>query len=100
MTPVKFKQCNHTLAKPADMTNAQCRPLLVWTDGTCFLSCWKLSWRERLAALFFGRAWVWIYGKFYPPVCVEARRTPFFTKGRLYVDVPPGSARRNPPETR
>ena len=44
--------------------------LHAWSDGREQISCWRLSWRERLAVLFSGRVWLRVIGR-QPPVCVE-----------------------------
>ena len=30
----------------------------VWTDGLESISCWKMSLRERISALIFGKVWL------------------------------------------
>ncbi len=58
---------------PEDVTGID--PLPVWTDAKQCVSCWKMSWRERLSALLFGRVWVAILsGDTQPPVYVQASR--------------------------
>ncbi|HXI16287.1 MAG TPA: hypothetical protein VNM48_07935 [Chloroflexota bacterium] len=38
-------------------------------DGTPVLtSCWRLSWRDRLALLIRGRLWLQIMGTAQPPI--------------------------------
>jgi hypothetical protein len=78
MKPVRFKHHNQIL-KPsgkkysANVTGVE--PLPIWTDGEQCVSCWRMSWRERLSALLFGRIWVAILsGWTQPPVWVEAAR--------------------------
>ena len=34
------------------------------------LSCWKMTWKERLEVLLTGRVWLWVIGH-HPPVSVE-----------------------------
>lgn len=36
----------------------------------CFVSCWRLSWRERVLALVGGRIWLNVLGNRHPPVWV------------------------------
>ena len=79
MTPVKFKESNRTLGKPESMTDEECGSLDVYTDGESCLSCWRMSFLERLRALFFGRVWLWVvfgHGT-QPPVALECKRTAF-----------------------
>lgn len=41
------------------------------SDGQpCFVSCWKMTWKERLQALFAGRVWLGVLGSGHPPVWV------------------------------
>lgn len=50
----------------------------LWSDGEECVSCWRLSWRERFSALFFGRVWVsMLTGKTQPPAYVEASNNYF-----------------------
>ena len=69
MTPADFPQANRTLTKPEGMTDSECGPLPTYTDGATCISCWRLTWRERLAALFSGRVWLGVLsGQTQPPV--------------------------------
>lgn len=57
MKPIKFKEQNCTFAKnqPEDM------PLPAYRYNTRYgqvVSCWKLSFWERLRLLFTGKLWV------------------------------------------
>ncbi len=81
MEPKNFKYANVTLAKPADMTDEECGSLPVFTDGRVCISLWKMSWRERLSALFFGNLWIFVHsGYTQPPVQAMARREIFGEK--------------------
>lgn len=74
MEPIDFSGSNKTLIKPMGLTDEECGSLPVFTDGTTCLSCWKLSFKERINALFFGKAWLWVWsGKTQPPVKIEIR---------------------------
>ncbi len=80
MTPSLFFGSNRVLGPPEehDCMRMQIAPLPVWTDGEVCLSSWKLSLRERVAALVFGRVWLWVAsGRTQPPVSLSAERTPF-----------------------
>ena len=78
MKPINFPQANKALLQPEGMTDEECGSLPVHTDGHTCLSLWKLSWRERLSALFFGKAWLWVYsGQTQPPVALMAYRDVF-----------------------
>ena len=76
MKPANFILANSTVGTPQageDVIAA----LPIFNDGERSLSCWKLSWRERLSALVFGRAWVWVKsGKSMPPMSAEIFRNP------------------------
>lgn len=58
MKPIKFEQANKNLLKPENMTDEECSSLWVYNDGMPCVSCWRLTWKERLKALFFGRVWL------------------------------------------
>lgn len=80
MEPLKFEQQVVILTKPNNMTDEECGPLPVYSDGQQCISLWRMSWRERLSSLFFGRVWLQIYsGKTQPPVALLATRK-FFKK--------------------
>jgi hypothetical protein len=87
MTPRKFKQVTGVLARPPDMNDEECAKLPVYQGklGTgkhahkyC-LSCWGMSWRERLHALIFGRVWVWVISgsETQPPIALSVEYNPF-----------------------
>ena len=45
--------------------------------GQC-ISCWKLSWRQRIAALVHGRVWLSVLsGYTQPPVWMDCSKTVF-----------------------
>jgi len=78
MRPVEFKYQNNVL-QPSDKKYSKnvtgIDPLPIWTDGEQCVSCWRMSWRERLSALVFGRVWLAILsGRTQPPVWVGASR--------------------------
>jgi len=78
MEPIQFKEANKTLTKPQGMTDEQCGNLPTYSDGVQCISCWKMTWRERLSALFFGRVWLWVIsGVTQPPVALEAKKNIF-----------------------
>ena len=79
MKPIEFKYANWRLDPPAGKEYSEnvtgIDPLPVWTDGEQCVSCWQMTWRERLAALLFGRVWLAVLsGSTQPPVCIEAGR--------------------------
>jgi len=54
MKPIKFKGHNLVVAK--DQSEYQQLPVHRSDDGT-LISCWSLTWRERIKLLFTGRLW-------------------------------------------
>ncbi len=40
--------------------------LPVFDDGDCCLSCWKLTFAERVRVLFSGRVWLCVKGRQVP----------------------------------
>ena len=78
MKPVWFKFSNQTL-QPSGQEYSEnvesVAPLSVWTDGAQCVSCWRMSLRERLSALLFGRVWLALLsGETQPPVSLVASR--------------------------
>lgn len=58
MKPIEFKEMNCTLAK--DQPEYLPLPVKVTDDGIV-ISCWELSFKEKLKILFTGKLWVSIY---------------------------------------
>jgi hypothetical protein len=80
VSPKVFEQANAVLGAPANTNGRNVEGLAVYTDGEQCISCWKLSWRERLSALFFGKAWLYVLGgRTQPPISIEVRHTIFPT---------------------
>ena len=78
MKPIKFEESN-TLFKGYIQTNGEAvADLHVFAHEGELLSCWKMSFKERLLALVFGRAWLCIRTKErHPPVWLQCYRTAF-----------------------
>jgi len=87
MKPTQFEYANRQLGPPSEFLERCDRrsplelhvegidPLPVWTDGEQCVSCWRMSLRERLAALLFGRVWLTVLsGSTQPAVCIVAAR--------------------------
>ena len=73
MTPTTFDGSNATLAAPADMP--ECNPLPIEHHADGMLSCWRMTWHERIAALLFGRVWLNVAaGRGHPPVWLRCER--------------------------
>ena len=78
MKPIKFEEANKNLLKPENMTDEECSSLWVHTDGRECISCWKLSFKQRLSALFYGKVWLSVLsGYTQPPVWLDCRKTVF-----------------------
>lgn len=59
MKPIKFREMTVTWATVTWAENQpEYRPLPAFTDERETISCWRLSWRERLQALLGGRLWL------------------------------------------
>ena len=76
MKPISFGYSNKVLL-PSNQEYSRnvigVSPLTIWTDGEQCVSCWRMSFRERLSALLFGRVWLAILsGETQPPVYVVA----------------------------
>lgn len=85
MNPIKFKGMQTSLGRPDGTTEEQSGPLPIVhlnreAMGTTCVSCWRMSWRERLKALVTGRVWVEVWsGATQPPISIGADK-PFRTK--------------------
>ena len=78
MKPIKFKQANTNLLKPDSMTDEECTNLWVYCDGEQCISCWKLSFLQRIKALLFGKVWLSVLsGQTQPPVWLDCDKTVF-----------------------
>jgi len=76
MKPQNFFLANTTVGKP-ETGKDEVAALPIFTDGDRCLSRWKMTWRERFSAFFFGTAWVWVKsGKTMPPMLIQASRNP------------------------
>ena len=77
MKPIKFDEQNGSLTAPIDFSG--CDDLPVCKTGLDIVSCWKMSLRERIAGLFFGKVWICIRaGKTHPPIFLNCEKTFFF----------------------
>ena len=54
MTPASFNEQTCVLAED----QPEYQPLPVFRNDDEFISCWKLTWMERLRILFTGRLWL------------------------------------------
>ena len=75
--PRNFKEANQIL-QPGSHPGYEVCPLDIFSNGDYCLSCWRLSLRERLSALFFGKAWLYsLSGTTQPPTWVQIMRSAF-----------------------
>lgn len=74
MKPTDFPQANRTFHRPRSMTDEECEPLRVYvlTNHYALISCWRPTWRERLAILLGRPVWLWVSGGSHPPVALTA----------------------------
>lgn len=79
MEPIKFKQSNITLRAPKGQEKS-CGSLPVYRDDDQIISCWQLSFKERLRALLIGRIWLGIQGSNTAPVWLCCRKTVFLKR--------------------
>jgi hypothetical protein len=71
MKPTNFPNANKVL-KATPGQEGEVIDLHVWSDGQHCVSCWKMSWRDRIRVLFTGTVWFWAMGRTHPPVLLEA----------------------------
>ena len=82
MKPVKFPEANKNLLKPQNMSEKECGSLWVFNDGNQCISCWKMTWKQRIKAIFWGRVWLSVMsGQTQPPVWVDCDKTVFTAGG-------------------
>lgn len=75
MKPVWFSGANREFICP-DVEN--CESLFAWAGNNLIISCWKLSFRERLSAFLFGTVWVTLLSQNAPPpMALDAKRDVF-----------------------
>jgi len=82
--PIDFPESNLNLSVCEEHAKQGVEPMKAafaqFPNGTQgVLECWRLSWKERLGALFLGRVWVSLMvGRTHvPPVSVWVERSPF-----------------------
>lgn len=82
MNPISFKESNRTLTKPDTMTDDECSSLEIYSDGQQCISCWKMSFKERLQAVLFGKIWIGVVsGLTQPPIWLLTGRSAFVKAG-------------------
>jgi len=79
MKPTQFKYSNKVLQPGGAQYSGnitEVAPLPVWSDGEQCVSCWQMTFKERLSALLFGRVWLAVLsGETQPPVAVVVSRS-------------------------
>ena len=80
MIPIEFDEQNGVLTKPDGMTDEQCRSLPCFRNGERVISCWQMSWKERLVALVTGKVWVSVWSGHSSPPIVLMIDTPFLSQ--------------------
>lgn len=83
MVPIRFPEVNVTLSKPDLMSDEECKSLPVFRDGERCISCWKLTWKEKLSVVFYGKVWLSVFGgSTQPPVWLLGSKTAFVKLGK------------------
>ncbi|MDP3452063.1 MAG: hypothetical protein Q8R90_03820 [Bacteroidales bacterium] len=81
MKPVKFKEQNQQLGPPPGISEEECSPLPVYTDGKQCISCWELTPEEIAKVSKTGRIWLSVLsGQTQPPVWLSAAETVFIER--------------------
>ena len=66
--PTKFAEANSRWVGQGDIGDLP----TYGGEGGVHVSCWKLSWRERLRVLWTGRVWLLVWAEVHPAVLVSA----------------------------
>jgi hypothetical protein len=71
-----FKEANRVFALPDRKLNEKRGDLTAQYDevGNQVVSLWVMSWRERIAALVYGRVWLGVAGEIPPPVWLSCEK--------------------------
>ena len=79
--PIDFKQSNMWLSVCEEHKKLGAESMhaahIQYENGiNAILECWKLSWKERLSVLFFGKVWlsIWTMPDHVPPVYIAGER--------------------------
>jgi len=76
MKPIEFPEKNVVFAK--DQPQYLPLPAYIGPDGIV-ITCWQMTWRERLRALFTGRMWLTVltFNNPLQPLRPSIEKTPF-----------------------
>ncbi len=80
MRPVTFPEQNVVFVPPKGM-EGQCGNLPAFKGEGQVISCWRLTFWERLLLLFTGRLWFSVIGDDQPPIWLGVH-TPFIRHRR------------------
>lgn len=77
MRNIAFKEATKVIQAPPGRQDIEA--IQVNVAGQVVTSCWKLTWRERWAALRHGLVWCRVIspGGGMPPIALDAMKTPF-----------------------
>lgn len=85
MKPIKFKQANVNLTAPKDWNdkdNGKCGDLAVYVDKKLVVSCWRLSFMDKIKLVFNRKVRVWMFvhttSMTQPPVSFSVAKTVFY----------------------
>lgn len=77
MKPIKFNECNLTLLG-REIEGKRIRNLPAYSDGKLIMSCWKMNFKDRIKAFFFGTIWLQIRAQdTHPPVAMICDKNGF-----------------------
>ncbi len=77
MSPVPFPEQTSVLGAPPDWDakkHGPCDGLPVHFADGIYTSCWRATWRERLALLFGARLWLTVVSSGHPPVALGVKK--------------------------
>jgi hypothetical protein len=81
VTPTEFPEVNITLT---GAPGSGVLDLPTYRDEDGVVSCWRMSWRERIAALWYGRVWFHASAQTHPPIYLQASKGFFLSVALLF----------------
>ncbi len=66
MKPIQFDGVNQVFGE------VEVELLPVLNDGTQLVSCWQMTWKQRISALLKGKIWLCVKGQEHPAVWLQA----------------------------
>lgn len=76
MRGIEFPQANTKLLPPEGQEAEVYALHIHRTEDGRVISCWQMTWGERLQALLTGKVWLHVWGRTHPPLAIETR-SPF-----------------------